>query len=106
MDIEQWLYSLPLRLRSFFYPNQMDEELKEELRQHLEQQIEENIAKGISPEDARYAAVRTIGGITQIEQQCRDARGGNMWRTLFRICVTGSGNCGAALAFQRWLSCA
>src|SRR5467141_4642391 len=79
MDIEQWLYSLPLRLRSFFHPNQVDQEMKEELREHLEQQIRENIAKGMSPEEARRSAVRTMGGIPQIEQQCRDARGGSVW---------------------------
>jgi predicted permease len=78
MDIEQWLYSLPLRLRSFFHPNQVDQEMKEELREHLEQQIRENIAKGMSPEEARPSAVRTMGGIPQIEQQCRDARGGSV----------------------------
>jgi putative ABC transport system permease protein len=75
MDIEQWLYSLPLRLRSFFHPNQADQEMKEELREHFEQQIRENIAKGMSPEEARRSAVRTMGGLPQIEQQCRDARG-------------------------------
>jgi macrolide transport system ATP-binding/permease protein len=78
MDIERWLYSLPLRLRSFFYPNQVEEELKEELREHLEQQIKENVARGLSPEEARYSAMRTLGGITQIEQQCRDARGASI----------------------------
>ena len=78
MDIERWFYSLPLRLRSFFYPNQVEEELKEELREHLEQQIGENVTRGMSPEEARYSAMRTLGGITQIEQQCRDARGANI----------------------------
>jgi len=78
MDIEQWFYSLPLRLRSFFQPDQVDQEIKEELREHLDQQIKENIESGMSPEEARYAAVRTLGGLTQIEQQCRDVRGGNM----------------------------
>ncbi len=78
MDIEQWLYSLPPRLRSFFHPNQVDEEMKEELREHLEQQIRENIAKGMAPEEARRSAVLTMGGIPQIEQQCRDALGGSV----------------------------
>src|SRR6202521_6455131 len=32
----------------------------------------------MSLEDARYAALRALGGITQIEQQCRDARGHNL----------------------------
>ena len=82
MDIEQWLYSLPLRLRSFFHPQQVDQEMKEELSEHLEQQISENIAKGMSPEEARRSAMRAMGGLAQIEQQCRDARGGSVLQDL------------------------
>src|SRR5499427_10356623 len=65
MDIERWLYSLPLRLRSFFRPNQVDEEMKEELREHLEEQIAENIAKGMSPDHARRSALLALGGLAQ-----------------------------------------
>jgi macrolide transport system ATP-binding/permease protein len=78
MDIEEWLYSLPQRLRSFFLPSLVDEEMKEELREHVEQLTRENIVKGMSPEAARRSAERAMGGITQVEQQCRDARGGNI----------------------------
>ncbi len=78
MTFEQWFYTLPLRLRSFFRRKQVDLELKDELRDHLEQQIQENLAAGMSPEDARYSALRALGGMTQIEQQCRDARGGSV----------------------------
>jgi macrolide transport system ATP-binding/permease protein len=78
MRIEQWFYSLPVRVRSFFHPNQVDEELKEELHEHLKRQIEENVEKGMSLEQARRSAMRTMGGITQIEQQCRDAHGENL----------------------------
>ena len=84
MRIEQWLYSLPVRLRSFLHPNQVDEELKEELDGHLKRQIEENVEKGLSLEEARYSALRTLGGITQIEQQCRDARGGSILADFFQ----------------------
>lgn len=77
MNIEQWLYSLPLRLRAFFHPNQVDEEMKDELREHLEQQARENIAKGMPPEEARRSAILALGGVTQMEQQCRDVRGGS-----------------------------
>jgi macrolide transport system ATP-binding/permease protein len=82
MPFEPWLYSLPLRLRAFFHPSQMDREMKEELREHLEQQTQENMTRGMSPEQARYSAVRALGGLTQIEQQCRDARGGSVLRDL------------------------
>ncbi|HEU5402502.1 MAG TPA: ABC transporter permease, partial [Terriglobales bacterium] len=78
MGIEEWLYSLPLRLRSLFRPGQLDQETKEELREHLEQQISQNIARGMSREEARRSALIALGGVAQIEQQCRDARGGNL----------------------------
>ncbi len=78
----EWFYALPLRLRSFFRRQQVDQELKDELRDHLEQQIKENLAAGMSPEEARYSALRAMGGMTQIEQQCRDARGGNVMEDL------------------------
>ena len=78
MTFEQWFYSLPLRLRSFFRRTQVDQELEDELRDHIEQQVKENLAAGMSPEEARCSALRAMGGVTQIEQQCRDARGGNL----------------------------
>jgi predicted permease len=84
MTFEQWFYTLPLRLRTFFRSKEVDLELKDELSGHLEQQIEENVAAGMSPEEARYAALRALGGITQIEQQCRDARGGSVMEDLLQ----------------------
>jgi len=79
MKVEQWFYSLSFRFRSFLHPAQVDEEMKEELREHLKQQIDENVAKGMPPEEARRSAILAMGGITQIEQQCRDARGGSIF---------------------------
>src|SRR6202030_2739753 len=32
------------------------------------------LARGMSPEEARYSALRALGGMTQIEEQCRDTR--------------------------------
>jgi putative ABC transport system permease protein len=78
MHIEQWFHSLGLRWRSFFHPHKVDQEMKEELRQHLEEQISENVARGMSQEQARRSALLAMGGLTQIEQQCRDAQGGSV----------------------------
>jgi len=80
MNLEQWFYSLRSRLRFLFHPQQVDQEMKEELREHLEQQTKENIARGMSADEARRSAMLTLGGITQIEQHCRDARGGSLWQ--------------------------
>jgi len=78
MSLEQWLYTLPLRWRDRFRRKHVDQDLSDELLDHLEQQIQVNLEKGMSMEDARYEALLAMGGITQIEQQCRDARGHNV----------------------------
>jgi putative ABC transport system permease protein len=70
----RWLYKFPLRLRSLFRHGRVEQELTEELRFHLEKLIEEKIAKGMPPEDARYAALRELGGVEQIKEECRDMR--------------------------------
>ena len=76
MNFAEWLHTLRLRLRSLFRRNQVDQEIEVELADHLEQQIEENIAAGMSPEQARYEALRAIGGgITQIRERCVEAHG-------------------------------
>jgi macrolide transport system ATP-binding/permease protein len=59
MRFEHWVYTIPLRLRSLFRRNQLGAELDEELRDHIDLQIEDNLAHGISPEEARLAALRT-----------------------------------------------
>src|SRR5262245_17240050 len=74
MRIKHWFYTAPLRLRSLFRRSQVDRELEEELRYHIERQIEENIAKGMAPEEARYAALRAMRGVEQRKEECRDMR--------------------------------
>jgi len=70
----RWLYKIPLRFRSLFGRIRVEQELGDELRFHVEKLIEQNIAKGITPEDARYAALRELGGLDQIKEECRDMR--------------------------------
>jgi putative ABC transport system permease protein len=68
------LYKLPLRLRSLFRRRRVEQELSDELRFHLEKLTEDNVAKGMPPEEARYAALRELGGVDQIKEECRDMR--------------------------------
>jgi putative ABC transport system permease protein len=74
MRFNRWFYTIPLRLRSLFRRRQAEQELDEELRYHFERQIEEHIAKGVTEEEARYAALRAIGGVEQRKEECRDMR--------------------------------
>src|SRR5919197_6484421 len=80
----RWLYKLPLRFRSLFRKTRAEKELSDELRFHLERLIEEKVAKGMIPEEARYAALRELGGVEQIKEECRDARGANTVETMIQ----------------------
>jgi putative ABC transport system permease protein len=80
----QWLYTIPLRLRSVFRRAQIESELDEELRLHLEFQIEDEIARGKSPQEARYIALRRMGGLEQRKEECRDMRHLNVADNLMR----------------------
>jgi len=74
MTMMRWFYKLPLRLRSLFRNDRVEQELNDELRFHLEKLIEEKLAKGMRPEQARYAALRELGALEQIKEECRDMR--------------------------------
>ncbi|HVS87583.1 MAG TPA: ABC transporter permease [Candidatus Acidoferrum sp.] len=74
MRPQHWLYTIPLRLRSLFRRRRVEQELNEELQFHLEQKIEEGIAKGLSPKEARYAAMRAMDGLEQRKEEMRDMR--------------------------------
>jgi predicted permease len=61
-----------------------DEQLNSELQAHLDLLIAANIRRGMSPEEARYAARREFGGIEQTREKYRDQRGVPFLETLLR----------------------
>ena len=69
-----WLYTIPLRLRSLFRREDVEQELSEELLFHLEEKTREYVAEGFSPTEARRKATREFGGVEQSKENCRDAR--------------------------------
>jgi len=50
----------------------MLEELDHDIRDHIETETQDNIERGMSPEDARYAAMRKFGNITQFKEETRE----------------------------------
>src|ERR1700730_2995029 len=74
----RWYYKLLLRLRSIFHKNRAELDLSEELQFHLRNQIDEYVALGMNPKEARHAALRSLGGIEQAKEECRDARKVNL----------------------------
>jgi putative ABC transport system permease protein len=53
----------------FFRRRRWDEERTRELEAYLEIEADENIARGMSPEEARYAAHRKLGNATLIREE-------------------------------------
>lgn len=74
MRLTHWLYTIPLRLRSLFRRDRLERELSEELQFHLDRKIEEGLARGLSPKEARYAAMRAMDGLEQRKEEMRDLR--------------------------------
>jgi predicted permease len=63
------------RVRGMFRKAQSEAELNSELQAHLEALTQRNIARGMSPEEASYAARREFGGLEQTKENYRDQRG-------------------------------
>ena len=69
------LDDLRLRLRALFLRRRSEEELHDELRFHLEREAEKYGHAGIAPGEALRSAHLALGGLEQVKEDCRDARG-------------------------------
>src|SRR5262245_17563541 len=46
-------------------------DLDDDIRDHIDRETQENIERGMSPEDARYAALRKFGNVTLVKEDAR-----------------------------------
>jgi macrolide transport system ATP-binding/permease protein len=74
MRIEHWLFTARLRVRSVLKRRRVEQELDEELLFHFENKVEEGIAAGLTPAEARFRALRAMGGLSQQKHEMRDAQ--------------------------------
>ncbi|MGB8835961.1 MAG: permease prefix domain 1-containing protein, partial [Candidatus Acidiferrales bacterium] len=56
----------------------MLEELELDIREHIERETQDNIARGMAPDDARYAALRKFGNVARVQEETR-----NVWSLLW-----------------------
>src|SRR6266403_5028986 len=78
------LNDLLLRLRSLFRLKSVETELDDELRFHFEQQVAKFIHSGLSPQEAKRRARLEFGGMDQVKEEHREARGVNFVETLLQ----------------------
>jgi predicted permease len=61
-----------LRLRSLLFPRRLARDVDDELRYHVERQVAEYVARGMSPAEARTAALRAFGGVQRYKEEVED----------------------------------
>jgi predicted permease len=82
--LPNWIYTLPLKLRSVFRRPQLERELDDELRYHIESKTAAYTSKGMTPERAHRAALLELGGLEQTKEACRDQRKLNLIEDLLK----------------------
>jgi putative ABC transport system permease protein len=78
------LNDLLIRFRALFRRKSVEGELDDEIRFHFEQQVAKYIASGVPRDEATRRARLEFGGLDQVKEECRDARGVRIVDTVSR----------------------
>ncbi len=78
------LQQIVRRFLALFRTSALDRELNDELSAHVDMLAEDNIRRGMPPDKASRAARLELGGVTQLREAHRDARGVPFIDTLFQ----------------------
>jgi predicted permease len=76
------LRRLKTRLSSLFRRSRYERELASELQFHVDMLTEQNVRSGMSPVDARSAALRNFGQLDRVKDDVRDTWLSRLWETL------------------------
>jgi hypothetical protein len=64
-----------VRLASLVTARRLDDRLAEELQSHIDFATDENVTRGMTPDAARVAALRSVGGLARTREAWRETRG-------------------------------
>ena len=67
--------TLLMRVTSLFRRRHLDARLDDEVRFHIDMLAQEHMRRGLNAADARAAALRSFGGVTQMKESYREQRG-------------------------------
>jgi putative ABC transport system permease protein len=80
----RWINILSDRWRALRGREAVIGDIDEELRLHLEMQVEDNVGRGMSPDEARRAALKTFGNFDSIRERSYEVRGGGMAESILQ----------------------
>ena len=72
---------LLFRLRAVFLRRCIEKELDDELRFHFEREVEKLRHAGLDRQEASRRARLALGGLDQVKEECREARGVSLFET-------------------------
>lgn len=76
------LRRLRRRFRALAFRGDVERELTDEIQLHIELEQQKNERLGMSPDEARRAALVTFGGVERYKEEARDARGVRLVETV------------------------
>ena len=82
--IMEWFNILRARSRALFRRESVLRDIEEELRVHVEMETETNIKRGMPPDEARVAALKSFGNLCRNTERGYDIRGGGWLETLWQ----------------------
>jgi putative ABC transport system permease protein len=80
----EWINILRARLRAIFRRENVLRDIEEELRVHVEMETETNIKRGMAPDEARAAALKSFGNLVRNTERGCDIRGGGWLETFWQ----------------------
>src|SRR5579862_3392889 len=70
-----WIRTLLSRCGGLLRRKKLDADLDDEVRSHIDLAVQENLRHGMGAAEARTAALRAFGGVTQMKEEYRVRRG-------------------------------
>src|SRR5918998_3603188 len=80
----RWLNLVRARLSGLLRREAVLRDIDEELRSHVELETHFNIERGMTPDEARLAALRSFGDLGRARELVYEVRGGGMLETLWQ----------------------
>jgi predicted permease len=80
----EWFNIIRSRLRALFRRESVLRDIEEELRVHVEMETEINIERGMPPDEARAAALKSFGALGRNTERGYDIRGGGWLEALWQ----------------------
>jgi predicted permease len=74
-NLTEWWSDLVFRARALVRRSTVESELDDEVRTHFERYVEKQMLGGASRQEAVRRARMEFGGLEQVKEECRDARG-------------------------------